>query len=91
MAAGNFSVEDDGRVKLEPMSIGLFGKKKNDGRDIEINTLKCKQAFITFDRPVASLSPSELNGRKVVKAELYGSHTPLKSSTIAARRCAMTI
>ncbi len=60
------------------MSLALFGKKKNDGRDVEINTLKCKQAYITFDRPVTSLSPSEMNGRKIVEAELFGdANTPI--------------
>ena len=54
------------------MSLALFGKKKNDGREIEINTLKCKQAYITFDRPIAEFTPSELSGRKVVEAELFG-------------------
>jgi lipopolysaccharide export system protein LptA len=78
MAAGMFEVVEDGRMKLEPMSIGLFGKKKGDGRGVEINTLRCKQAYITFDRPVTSLSPSELNGRKIVKAELFGDpHSPI--------------
>jgi lipopolysaccharide export system protein LptA len=78
MAAEDFKVETDGRVLLEHMSLALFGKKKNDGRDIEINTLRCKRAFITFDRPVSSLSPSELNGRKVVAADLLGEgQTPI--------------
>jgi hypothetical protein len=72
MAAGRFEVENDGRVMLEPMSIALFGKKKNDGREVEINTLRCNQAYLTFDRPITSLSPSELSGRKIEKAELFG-------------------
>ncbi len=70
MAAGMFEVEPDGRMKLEPMSVALFGKKKNDDRDVEINTLKCSQAYITFDRPVANLN--EISGRKIVQAELIG-------------------
>jgi hypothetical protein len=70
MAAGMFEVVADGRMKLEPMSVALFGKRKNDGRDIEINTLKCNQAYITFDRPVASIN--EISGRKIVQAELIG-------------------
>ncbi len=72
IAAWKFELADKGRVKLELMSLALFGKKKNDGRDIEINTLKCQQAYITFDRPITVLTPSELNGRKVVEAELFG-------------------
>lgn len=78
MAAGDFKVEKDGRVLLEPMSVAMFGKKKNDGKAVEINTLRCKRAYITFDRPVSSLSPSELNGRKVTAAELFGEgQTPI--------------
>ena len=78
IAAWKFELADRGRVKLELMSLALFGRKKNDGREIEINTLKCKQAYITFDRPITVLTPSELNGRKVVEAELFGdSKTPI--------------
>lgn len=72
IAAWKFELADRGRVKLELMSLALFGKKKNDGREIEINTLKCKQAYITFDRPITVLTISELSGRKVVEAELFG-------------------
>jgi hypothetical protein len=72
VAAWKFELADRGRVKFELMSLALFGKKKNDGRELEINTLKCKQAYITFDRPITALTLTELNGRKVVKAELFG-------------------
>ncbi|MHB1422795.1 MAG: hypothetical protein ACYC3I_06295 [Gemmataceae bacterium] len=72
IAAWKFELADRGRIKLELMSLALFGKKKNDGREIEINTLKCKQAYITFDKPIAEITPSELSGRKVIEAELFG-------------------
>ncbi len=75
IAAWKFELAEGGRIKLELMSLALFGKKKNDGREIEINTLKCKQAYIKFDRPITVLTPSELNGRKVVEAELFGDTT----------------
>jgi hypothetical protein len=79
LAAGAYRIEDDGRVLLEPMSLALFGKKKNDGREIEINTLKCKQAYLKFDRRITSLSPSEMTGRKIVEAELFGNpQTPIR-------------
>ncbi len=80
MAAGTFEIVEDGRVKLEPMSLALFGKKKNDGRGVEINTLKCKQAYIRFDRRVTSFSPNELSGRKIIEAELFGDSqkTPIR-------------
>lgn len=71
LAAINFQVED-GRVKFSPMSLALFGKDKNDGRLREINTLKCDQAYIRFDRRINSLNPTEMNGRKIVEAQLFG-------------------
>jgi hypothetical protein len=72
MAAGKCEVGKDGRIYLEPMSLALYGKKKNDNGEVEINTLRCKEAYIRFDRPVKDFSPGELNGRKVVEAELFG-------------------
>jgi hypothetical protein len=78
IAAWKFELADRGRVKLELMSLALFGKKKNDGRDIEINTLKCKQAYITFDQPIHDITLNQFNGRKVVEAELFGdTKTPI--------------
>jgi lipopolysaccharide export system protein LptA len=91
LAAGMFEVVEDGRMKLEPMSIGLFGKKKNDGREVEINTLRCKQAYITFDRPVTSLSPTEMNGRKIVKAELFGEIVIVNNRRTALRDDDLTV
>lgn len=76
LAAGRFEIVEDGRMLLEPMSLALFGKKKDDGRDIEINTLKCNQAYITFDRPISSFN--EMNGRKIIKAELFGDTKPIR-------------
>jgi len=67
LAAGRFDIED-GRVRLAPVSIALFGKDKNDGKGLEINTIKAEVAFLRFDKPVAS--PQDLNGRTVTEAEL---------------------
>jgi lipopolysaccharide export system protein LptA len=70
LAASSFQIEEDGRVCLTPVSVGLFGKNKGDGKEVEINTIRGKVAHLKFDRPVASLP--EINGRKVVEAELTG-------------------
>ncbi|HEY7423322.1 MAG TPA: hypothetical protein VH682_03690 [Gemmataceae bacterium] len=72
MAAMDYELQKDGRLMLKSMSLALFGKKKNDGKENEINTLRCKRAYLTFDRPVTSLSPSEFSGRKVIEATLHG-------------------
>jgi hypothetical protein len=69
MAASSFELVN-GRLHLEKLSIALFGKNKNDGRGIEINTLKSNSAYLTFDRPITTLS--EINGRKITEAEMIG-------------------
>lgn len=58
---------DNGRLVLTPVSVAVFGKDR-DGKGQEINTIKAKVAYLDFDRPVNS--PSEINGRKIMKAEL---------------------
>jgi hypothetical protein len=58
----------NGRLELTPISLALFTKDKGDGRGQEINTIKAKVAYLTFDRPINS--PNEINGRKVTEAEL---------------------
>src|SRR5271166_6222698 len=65
LAAGHFEIAEDksGRVLLMPVSLAMFGKNKGDGRFVEINTIRCDQAYLTFDRPVATVS--EISGRKV--------------------------
>ncbi len=59
---------EDGRLKLKPVSVALFGKDKGDGKGLEINTVRGNYAYLTFDRPVNS--PNEVNGRKIVEMEL---------------------
>src|SRR5205807_1652691 len=68
LAAGQFTIENDGRVRLAPLSVVLFGKEKNDGKGVEINTIKGDVAFFTFDKKIESLQ--EMGGRKIVAAEL---------------------
>jgi lipopolysaccharide export system protein LptA len=69
LAADTFTIEQDGRVYLQPLSLAQFGAEKGDGRPVEINTLCARQAYLTFDRPVTNLS--ELSNRKIVAAELF--------------------
>jgi hypothetical protein len=58
----------NGRLELTPISLALFSKDKGDGKGPEINTIKAKVAYLTFDRPINS--PNEINGRKILEAEL---------------------
>jgi hypothetical protein len=71
LAATSFEVmKPDGKVKLTPLSVGLFGKEKGDGRAVEISTISCDVAYLTFDRKISNIS--EISGRKIVAAELNG-------------------
>ena len=70
VAANEFHIEDDGRLKLDNMSVALFGKDPGDGRGVEINTVRADTAYLTFDKPLKD-SEKELGGnRRVVAAEL---------------------
>src|SRR5262249_29392429 len=57
---------------LTPLSVALFGKDKGDGRGVEINTIRAKVAHLTFDRPISSMAPNEIGGRKITEAVLTG-------------------
>jgi lipopolysaccharide export system protein LptA len=71
LAARSAVFDEDGRVHLDgKVSIAMFGKNQNAAKDVEINTIKGDQAWLTFDRPV--YSPADINGRKVTDAELVG-------------------
>jgi lipopolysaccharide export system protein LptA len=70
LASSTFQLLSDGRVSLTPLSAAVFGKDKRDGRGVEINSIRCRFANLTFDRPISNLS--EISGRKLVLAELNG-------------------
>jgi hypothetical protein len=70
IASSNFTVEPDGRAKLTPFSIAIFGKERDEFRFPEINTVRCKEAYLQFDRPISN--PTEISNRKIVGGELRG-------------------
>ena len=70
VAANEFHIEEDGRLKLDNMSVALFGKDPGDGRGVEINTVRADTAYLTFDKPLGK-NEKELGGnRRIVAAEL---------------------
>ena len=68
LTADTFFIEPDGRLRLEPLSVALFDKPKNDGLGQGINTIRCQKAYLTFDKPLEKLT--DVNNRKIVGAEL---------------------
>ena len=77
LAADQFQIEQDGRVCLTPLSVGLFGKPKLNQKTPEINTLRSQVAYLTFDRPVSNLGEIR-NGQAAYAAtdlpESIGAH-----------------
>lgn len=75
LAAGDFKVEPDGRVKLWPFSVIIFGKDtaekdRSDSHYPEINTVQSDIAFLRFDQPIETIS--DMANHKVVGGELIG-------------------
>jgi lipopolysaccharide export system protein LptA len=60
--------EHKGEILLQPFSVAMFGKGTGDHQ--EINTIKSRYAYLTFDRPITSIS--EIGKAKIVAAELVG-------------------
>lgn len=67
LAFGHYQIRDGG-VELAPFYVAIFGKDKGDGKPPEVNTVKSKTAFITFDRPINNIY--EMNNRKIVEGTL---------------------
>src|SRR5205823_9016419 len=57
-----------GWVKFWPLSLAAFSERKGAEGLEEINSIYCDVAYVKFDRPVRAMS--DLNGRKMVAAEL---------------------
>jgi hypothetical protein len=55
--------EHKGQILLQPFSVAIFGKGS------EINTIRSKEAYLTFDHPISSIS--EVGRAKIVAAELH--------------------
>jgi lipopolysaccharide export system protein LptA len=70
LAAQQMTFRQDGRVLLTPFSVALFGKERPESRFPEINTVRCQEALLTFDKPVNN--ETEMFGRKIIAGELRG-------------------
>lgn len=70
LASETFDVLKDGRVRLMPFYLAVFGKNQVQGKFPEINTIKGDVAFLTFDQPVSNIA--ELGKRKITAGELSG-------------------
>src|SRR5947209_16719149 len=70
LAARDFKILEDGTLKFYPLSIAVFGKEALPGKVAEINTVRGKEAVLTFDKPIANIT--EIGSRHVIRGELKG-------------------
>jgi hypothetical protein len=70
LATTDFTIEQDGRVKLKPFSVAIFGKERPDSHYPEINTVRANEAYLKFDRPISN--QTEIGNRKIIGGELRG-------------------
>jgi hypothetical protein len=59
----------DGQVRLKPLSLALFSKKTPPGQYPDITTVRAKQAYLTFDRPISNMG--DMAKAKIIGAELH--------------------
>jgi hypothetical protein len=71
LAAGSFTIEGDGRIRLTPCSIAQFTTKSDSKR--HVLTTRSKWVLLTLDRPIQL--PTELGTRKILAAEFPGGLT----------------
>lgn len=62
--------DHSGRIELKEFSLAVFGKSRGPTGVPEINTIKSKRAFLTFDKPVSNLTEMTGSSRRIVAAEL---------------------
>lgn len=68
LAAKEYKILTDGRLWLKYFNLAHFGKQQREGQFPEINTVRSREAYITFDKPVSN--PAEMTNRKIQVAEL---------------------
>ena len=74
LSAGDFKIMEmpDGRVRLWPLSVALFGKARGEDGTPEINTIRGDEAFLTFERPIQTVQ--DIGKYRIIAAEIIG-HT----------------
>src|SRR5262249_29314309 len=83
LSAGDFKIEDDGRVRLWPLSVALFGKARGEDGTPEINTIRGDVAYITFERPIQTLS--DMGKHRITAGQIAGSIRVVNNRRSAGR------
>src|SRR5262245_24987873 len=81
--------ENDGRVKLNPVSVAVFGKNKGEDSTPEINTIRGNVAYLTFDRPIHQAS--DIANHKIVAGQVAGDILLVNNRRTLARDDDLTV
>jgi hypothetical protein len=69
LASDDVQLQSDGRLRLAPFSLAVFGKWNPETEFYEINTIHCDVAYAEFDHKVESIS--DMARSKIVAAEFH--------------------
>src|SRR4029079_6755475 len=65
-----FKIEDDGRVRLVPMSVVLYGKARGEDGTPETNTIRGDEAYIQFEHPIVTMA--DMGKYRIIAGQLAG-------------------
>src|SRR5262245_5777207 len=70
LVSDDFKIMDDGRVRLIPLSLIIYGKNRGEDGTPEINTVRGDEAYVTFEGPIRT--PSDMGKYHVIAGEIAG-------------------
>ena len=68
LAAQDVTIEPDGRAKLKPFSVAIFGKDKGDGQYPDITIVQAPVAYLTFDKKLQNIT--QMGNSKIIGGEM---------------------
>src|SRR5207245_2443528 len=63
-------MEEDGRVRLTPLSVVLYGKARGEDGAPETNTIRGDEAYITFEHPIVTMA--DMGKYRIIAGQIAG-------------------
>jgi lipopolysaccharide export system protein LptA len=70
LVSKEFKIEDDGRVRLVPLSVVLYGKARGEDGTQETNTIRGDEAYIQFEHPIQTMA--DMGKYRIVAGQIAG-------------------
>src|SRR5262249_25016117 len=68
LVSKEFEILDDGRVRLIPLSVAVYGKTRGEDGTPEINTLRGDEAYLTFEHKIETIS--DMGKYRIIAAQI---------------------